>query len=228
MRILYGNTPRIYRNTNALTSCSSLPNCKCKIFVINCGHTKCLSWNIKYFLSCWANSTRITWCLCFLKAGTKHTDPPLKTRKLALLFSWRTARALCQLEWLQLCCCPEKSHVRTALGQAFTLSSKLGLGWGPLHSSSVSVPACVRTCECFPSVLSAPWLPTGFPTSVQVGWRAFVACGRDWDHNIKRSTCSMTSVAPSVTALLFARVIQWRYYSRTVTFSSPPLFSKGK
>lgn len=96
MRILYGNTPRIYRNTNALTSCSSLPNCKCKIFVTNCGHTKCLSWNIKYFLSCWANSTRITWCLCVLKAGTKHTYPPLKTRKLALLFSWRTARALCQ------------------------------------------------------------------------------------------------------------------------------------
>ena len=145
--------------------------------MVSGGHTKCLSWNINYFLSCWVNSTRITWYLCVLKAGTKHTDPSLKNRKLALHFSWRTAWALCQLEWLWLCCCPEKSHVRTALGQMFTLSSKLGFGWGSLHSSSVSLPACVRTCElhttgvplrCFPSVLSAPWLPGMFP-SVQTG-----------------------------------------------------------
>lgn len=142
--------------------------------------TKRLNWNIKYFLSCWVNSTRITRCLCLLKARTKHTDPSLKNRKPALSFSWRTVWALHQLEWLRLCCCLEKSHVRTALGQVLTLSSKLGFGLGPLHCSSVSLPACVQRCELhtslhlghLPSVPSALWLPT-----VQTGGRASVGGG---------------------------------------------------
>lgn len=56
---------RKYKNTNTLTYCCSLPDCKCEIFSMDCGHTKCLSWNIKYFLSYWVISTRITACLCF-------------------------------------------------------------------------------------------------------------------------------------------------------------------
>lgn len=112
-----------------------------------------------------------------LKTGTKHTS--LKNRKLALLFSWRTA-----WEWLQLCCYPEKSHTRTAPDQVFTvLQIRMWLGpcaqllcfcacmclymWIAHHGASPQMlPICPK---CSVAACDAP--------RVQAGW-GFVACGR--------------------------------------------------
>lgn len=147
--------------------------------LMDCGHTKCLSWNIKYFLSYWVISTHITVCLCILKTVTKHTS--LKTRKLALLFSWRTAQVFCQLEWLQLCCCPEKSPVRTAPGQVFTFLGRDLAGvlcTAALCSVSVWVSMWIHSTalplSCCPSVLSL-CASYGGP-GMQIGWE-FVASG---------------------------------------------------
>lgn len=198
---------------------------------------KCLSWNRKYFLSCWVNSTRITWCLYFLETGAKHTNSSSKNRKLAVLFSWRTAQVLCQLEWRWLCCCPEKGHTRTALGQVFTLLSNLDFGWGPLHSSSATALACVCTCElhrmdlplgCRPSVLSAPWLLT-----------VFCECA-----GCVKSICGLWEVTGTITwkgpcAVWLRWSLRWFPCSSTEWFSEvailglwplapPPLFLKRK
>lgn len=143
------------------------------------GHTKCLSWNIKYFLSYWVISTRITACLCVLRTRSKHTSEKQK------ISSFLGAQVLCQLEWLQLCCCQR----RVTSGQPrakCSLASRLGFGWGSLHSSSVSVPVC--TCEftplwggftkCFPVLCGCPCCPQG------ADWVR--VCG-DWDCGKKRT-----------------------------------------
>lgn len=108
---------------------------------MDCGHTKCLSWNIKYFLSYWVISTLITACLCVLQTRSKHTSEKQETSSLL------GAQVFCQLEWLQLCCCWRR--VTSGQPQAkCSLASRLGFGWDSLHSSSVSVPVC--TCEFTP------------------------------------------------------------------------------
>lgn len=145
--MFYIETPYLYTEiwTHWLIVVLYLPNCKWENFLMNCDHTKCLSWNIKYCLSCWVNSTRITWCLCFfffsLRAATKHRVPSLEKRKLVSSFSGVTAQVLRQLEWLQLCCCLEKSHVKTALGQVLTLQVRFWLG------SSAQL-LCFCACLC--------------------------------------------------------------------------------